>query len=123
MTTPRVLALAALTLCLAAPVRADEQTDNARARADAARRVYESLLAPNTPMTPTGKGSATTGPDYDQVYAWSLRWMQAAEDASDKRDDRISAAQAHLDRMRKLEDFVRAQREKQSASDADVAAA
>ncbi len=124
MTMLRTLILTALMLCLAAvpAVRADKQADNALARADAARRVYEGLLAPNTSATPTGKGNPSTGPDYDQIYAWSLRWMQAAQDVSDKREDRISAVQAHVDRMRKLEDVVRAQREKQSASDADVAA-
>src|SRR5262249_55187969 len=33
----------------------------------------------------------------DQVYYWSLRWMNAAEDVAKNRADRAAAVQAHLE--------------------------
>lgn len=117
-----LFAVPALSLVVAAAARGDEKTDNAKGRLDAARRVYETLSSPTSPQTPTGKQAGQNAPDYDQAYTWSLRWMQAQQDVSDKTEDKVAAAQAHLDRMRKMEDFVRQQQRRGAAADADVAA-
>ncbi len=123
--TTRILALLALTLGLAATApaaRGDERTDNARARADAARRVYESLWNPSSQKGIGDKTLQSGVSNLDRAYVWSHRWMEAAEEAADKTADKIAAVQAHLDRMRKVEAYVKAQRERQSATDADMAA-
>ena len=123
--TTRLLALAALALGLAAaaPVaRADDKTDNARLRADAARRVYESLWIPSSLKTLDGKGIQGGTANLDRAYLWSRRWMEAEQELSDKTEGKIAAAQAHLDRMRKVEDYVKVQVELRSATAADVAA-
>ena len=118
----RLLPVAILALGLAATAFADEATDNARARADAARRVYESLWNPSSQKTLDGKSLQGSSVNLDRAYLWSRRWMEAEEQASDKTEDRIAAVQAHVDRMRKLQSYVKAQQDLQSATPADVAA-
>jgi hypothetical protein len=45
--------------------------------------------------------------DVDRIYRWSERWFKAEEDLSDKKADRIAAADHHWQRMKRLEDLVR----------------
>jgi hypothetical protein len=45
--------------------------------------------------------------DVDRIYRWSERWFRAEEDLSDKKADRIAAAERHWQRMKRLEDLVR----------------
>lgn len=123
--TTRILALLALTFGLTATTpaaRADEKTDNAKARADAARRVYESLWDPSSQKGLGDKTIQSGTITLDRAYTWSHRWMEAAEQAADKTEDKIAAVQAHVDRMRKVEAYVKVQLEKQSATAADMAA-
>jgi hypothetical protein len=45
--------------------------------------------------------------DVDRIYRWSQRWLEAEQELNDKKGDRIAAAEAHLRRMKQLEDLVR----------------
>jgi hypothetical protein len=38
----------------------------------------------------------------DEVYLWSVRWMEAEKEASQELRDQVSAAEAHRDRMKDL---------------------
>jgi hypothetical protein len=42
------------------------------------------------------------GVDAEGAYKWSCRWLEAERQVSDNKEDRIAAAQAHLDRMKAL---------------------
>jgi hypothetical protein len=63
---------------------------------DAARKTYETVLANYR----DGRSSE------ELLYRWSKRWLRAEQQLSDRPDDRIAAAAAHLDRMIELERFV-----------------
>ena len=77
---------------------------------------------PSSQKTLDGKALQSGTANLERAYTWSRRWMEADQEFSDKTEDKIAAAQAHVDRMRKIEAYVRAQAELQSATAADVAA-
>lgn len=52
----------------------------------------------------SGVEKVLDGPRAERFYTWSRRWMEAEKDRSSKRSDQIAAVQAHLDRMRRLEE-------------------
>jgi hypothetical protein len=71
------------------------QAVNAKARRDLAKEIYETKL--EVYMT-----APVTGPqDVDVEYYrdWSVRWMQAERDMSQKKLDHITALEDHLRRM------------------------
>jgi len=101
--------LVALTLGLAAlatPTRgADEKAlDNATARMEAARKVYKGMFRRR------------------EMSRWSLRWMDAEQEVNATKEGRIAAARAHLERMKKWEDFLRDQVKGSLAAPYEVAA-
>lgn len=65
----------------------------AKARAEAARKAYESIEQEYL------EGKATQ----EQVRDWSNRWMRAQQDISNKKPDQLAAIEAHVTRMRQLE--------------------
>lgn len=77
-----------------------------KARADAAAKAY----ALHAAQLKSGTGKP------ESVYQWSLRWMQSEGSGA-------QAADAHLDRMKKLEAEVSTMAGMGTASPADVAAA
>jgi hypothetical protein len=96
--------LAAVLLSVAgktSAARADEDTAaNAKARMEAAKKIYNGLLArwaidPNV--------QSTVG---EHLHRWSCRWMEAQAEVG-SRKDQIAAAEAHLGRMRELEKTAR----------------
>jgi hypothetical protein len=91
-----LLGLAVLT----SAARADEDAvANAKARTEAARKVYDGMLA---------KAKTFGDPaDPEKLYRWSRRWMEAECDTTDKKTDHVAAAEAHLDRMKKREALAR----------------
>ena len=105
----RLICLAALILVLAAapaafpgPVHAGEgeAAANAKARLEAARKMYEGTLrlyktGPPVPL------------DVEKLYRWSRRWLKAQHELATKKEDRVAAAEAHLTRMRSLEKTLR----------------
>jgi hypothetical protein len=70
-----------------------EGAANARARLDAATKVYEGSwkFHVQSPQSATG---------LDYWHDWSVRWMQAEQDLGGTKADRIAAVKRHLDRMR-----------------------
>jgi hypothetical protein len=81
------------------PPRANTKLANAKARAEAARKVYEGLL---------GRAKVDqNGLDLDKLDLWSRRWMEADQEQSEKKEDRIATAEAHLQRAKKLEATIK----------------
>jgi hypothetical protein len=59
----------------------------------------------------------------EDLYVWSRRWMQAAQAASNMREHKLAAAQAHLSRMGALEHEIVDRNEAGVAPQAEVLAA
>jgi hypothetical protein len=83
--------------------RPDSKEDraNARARVEAARMVYQSILAlhqENPNVEPF---------DAEKRYRWSRRWMEAQRDVSAKKENQVAAIKGHLLRMKTLEKVVK----------------
>ncbi len=113
--------VAALTLCLtlclsggAAP--ADETTENAKARLEAAQKVYEGILAKRQ-VDPAEKT------DFERLYLWSHRWMEAQAEVGGPDGTKVKSAEAHLERVKKLEALVKGLVEHGHISKFEVAAA
>jgi hypothetical protein len=49
-----------------------------------------------------------------ELYVWSWRWMRAAEDVATGREQRVVAVRAHLDRMREIQQKIKALHEAES---------
>jgi hypothetical protein len=81
----------------AAPVREDVKppSELAKAKVTAAQTAYERFLAlyENDPQSV----------DVEKIYVWSRRWMEAQSDLSERKEDRLAAAEAHFERMKRLE--------------------
>lgn len=65
-----------------------------RARADAAHKAYDVSLTLWKQLQPGGKP--------EDVYTWSVRWLNAQRDLSSKTADHLSALSEHLKRMQEL---------------------
>jgi hypothetical protein len=109
------LLLALAGVCLAGEP-APEKTGNAKARAAAARKVYEHLMErykvdPNFQNEP------------ERSYLWSRRWMEAEREAAATKAGRVAAVEGHLERMKKWEKIFKEGRERGIFSPADVGAA
>jgi hypothetical protein len=119
----------ALAFILAVPaarsVAADPaQVKNARARAEAARKVYETMLLAWQEEPPGPRHELSLPRDLESFYRWSRRWAEAESESAAGKDGRVAAAGAHLDRMKKWEQFLRQLRKKGGlVSGSDVAAA
>jgi RNA polymerase sigma factor (sigma-70 family) len=72
---------------------------NARARREAARKVYEGTLA--------RMKVDTAAVDWDRPCQWSRRWLEADRDVDDSYKGQVAAAKAHLERMKELKALVR----------------
>jgi hypothetical protein len=111
----RGLLLALAGTCLAGEP-APEKDGNAKARAAAARKVYEHLLErykldPNFQNEP------------ERSYLWSRRWMEAERQAAGTKAGRVAAVEGHLERMKKWEKVFKEGVERGIFSPGDVAAA
>ncbi len=100
-----VLATAGFAEAPSLPRPRKDKAANAKARLELASEVYKGLLARHTRGDARGVGG---GLDlFETVQRWSLRWMEAQREVSDRKEDHVAAAEGHLDRMRKLEAFAR----------------
>jgi hypothetical protein len=68
----------------------------AKQRRDAARKTYE--------VTWTNYRERRTSEDL--LYRWSVRWLEAERQLSDKPADQVAAFQEHWERMRALERLI-----------------
>jgi hypothetical protein len=88
---------------------------------EATRELGTLRRVPRTGESKTGRTSAeldrerrglpphplkTRTPD-EEVYRWSVRWLQAEHDLNPKEADYIAALEAHLKRMKELEEKVK----------------
>ncbi len=112
-----LLVLAAAPLAFHGPVHGGpgDAAANAKARMEAARKVYEGSLrwyreGPVQPLDP------------EKLYQWSRRWLEAQQDLATKKEDRVAAAKAHLTRMQALERITRLMHKGGSVRAFDVAA-
>jgi RND family efflux transporter MFP subunit len=69
----------------------------ARAQVEVSRKAYE---AARKSLDQTRRA--------EEVYTWSVRWLNAQRDVSNKKDERLAALEAHLQRMKDLEKRVEA---------------
>jgi hypothetical protein len=74
----------------------DEAVANAKARTEAAKRVYEDL-SKRMEADP-----ARYPLDFDKLCTWSVRWMEAQRDAAGDADAKAKAVQAHLARVKDI---------------------
>jgi len=74
-------------------------TANARARLKAARKVYK-LQMELLINVPGQRDSA------EKIYSWSRRWLEAQRELGSNRKTRVAAAEAHLARMKRLEQLI-----------------
>jgi hypothetical protein len=103
------------TLRAAEPSVANDKAANAKARVAAAQKVYQGILD-------RAKIDPHAGLDPERLYQWSRRWMEAEFDLSDKQEDRIAVAEAHLERMKKTEAHLKELFEKKLVSPVEAAA-
>jgi hypothetical protein len=99
-----VVALAlAVSLALQRPtVAADEEAvANAKARLEAAKKVYEDL-SKRMEADP-----ARYPLDFDKLCTWSVRWMEAQRDASGDADAKAKAVQDHLARVKDVGELAK----------------
>jgi hypothetical protein len=103
---------------LARPARADDLIDNAKARAAAAGEAYRLAwlrLVENV--------EPASSANLEVLHLWSHRGMEAEQDVSNNMEDKAAAAQAHLERMKKPEAFVKKLVDAGDPAKADSAAA
>ncbi len=88
---------------------------------DAARKAYEEAVKGSqqarragTVMIPLAKS--------EDVYIWSVRWLNAQLELNSKKDDRIAALEGHLERMKALQTRVTEMYKAGLASSLEVAA-
>jgi hypothetical protein len=82
--------------------RADDLVENAKARAAAADEAYRLAwlrLAENV--------EPASSANLEMLHLWSRRLMEAQQEVSNKKEDKLAAAQTHLERMKQLEDRVK----------------
>jgi multidrug efflux pump subunit AcrA (membrane-fusion protein) len=74
----------------------------AQARADAARKAYDEA-AKGLQQTKRTGASLTTVTTPGEVYAWSVRWLNAVRETVSTKEDRVAALEAHVMRMKELQ--------------------
>jgi hypothetical protein len=78
----------------------DKAAENARARLEAARAVYKGIFERR-------KVDAREPLDFEKLYLWSRRWMEAEKELAARKAERAAAAQGHVDRMKGLEELAK----------------
>jgi hypothetical protein len=76
------------------PKDADARSKSARERARLAKEVYEGSLEHLRQEAASGSN------DVEHYYRWSVRWMQAERDLAQTPAAHITAAEAHVKRMK-----------------------
>jgi hypothetical protein len=92
-----------------------------RARTDAARRAYDEAVKSAQQAKRVGSLIVPVVKPED-VATWSLCWLHAQCEMSDKRGDRMAALAAHLKRMNELQQHVAEMNKNGLASSLDISA-
>lgn len=80
----------------------DEMTVLLKARAALAEKAHRAALEGLTRTKRIGNVLMQVTEKPEEIYIWSVRWLQAERDLSPKREDQIAALEAHLKRMTEL---------------------
>jgi hypothetical protein len=75
-----------------------DQAPNAKARRDAARKVYEGAWQHHVNSPADSPGNV------EYYHDWSVRWLQAERDLSRTKADQVTALEGHLKRMKSWKD-------------------
>jgi hypothetical protein len=78
----------------AADYQPDTNAPNAKARHDAAKKVYEMAWQHHAQSPDEGTGNV------EFYHDWSVRWLHAERDLGRKKSDHITALEEHLNRMK-----------------------
>ena len=62
------------------------------------------------------------GGNVERAYPWSVRWLEAERALSDQTEDRIAALEAHLERVREIEQVTKRQFQQRISSLYEVSA-
>jgi hypothetical protein len=85
---------------------ADEKTAILKTRVALAEKGFNATLETLTRTQRVGNVLVYDGHPED-VYAWSVRWLQASRDLSTKHEEHVAALEAHLKRMTELKKKVK----------------
>jgi hypothetical protein len=72
----------------------DTNAPNAKARRDAARKVYETAWQHHVQSPDAGPGNV------EFYHDWSVRWLHAEQDLSRTKTEQVTALEGHLNRMK-----------------------
>lgn len=72
----------------------DTNAPSAKARRDAARKVYESAWQRHVQSPNEGPGNV------EYYHDWSVRWLHAEQDISRTKTEQVTALEGHLNRMK-----------------------
>jgi hypothetical protein len=100
----------------AAGKKPDAARANSQARLEAARTVYQGWLKRHNET-----GEVKWDPEF--LYRWSRRWLEAERELAEKKEQRVAASEAHLARMRRLEELLNRQMQAHEAARYEAAAA
>jgi hypothetical protein len=97
----------------------DKPPAPAQERVQLAKRIYQERIlfglnrriAPPQPAVDLPEDPLLNEAMAEDLYRWSVRWLEAECDAAANRAGRVAAAQAHLDRMRTVESGKMARKE------------
>ncbi len=89
------------------PKPADEITALRKARVALAQKGYEAAVPAVRQTQRVGNVLVQVGKP-EEVYRWSVRWLQAERELSPKKADQVAALEAHLKRMTELEKMIKA---------------
>jgi outer membrane biosynthesis protein TonB len=85
----------------------EEVTALLKARVELAEKTYRGVFEGLTRTKKVGTVLVLVTEDPEEVYTWSVRWLQAQRDLSPKQEDQIAALAAHLKRMTELKEVVK----------------
>jgi multidrug efflux pump subunit AcrA (membrane-fusion protein) len=86
---------------------AGETTTLLKARATAAEKAYRGEVAGLTQTRRVGNTLFPVTRSPEDVYVWSVRWLNAQRELSPKHEDQVAALQDHLKRMTALKTTVK----------------
>jgi hypothetical protein len=84
----------------------EEMATILKARAALAEKAHRAALEGLTRTKRVGNVLMQVTEKPEEIYIWSVRWLQAERDLNPKREDQIAALEAHLKRMTELKKAV-----------------
>ncbi len=85
----------------------EEMTALLQARAAVAEKVYRAAFEGLTHTRRIQNVLVQVTQNSEDVYIWSVRWLQAQRDRSPKHEDQVAALEAHLQRMTEMKKVIK----------------